>query len=155
MLEILRTETARVQLSLVQHQLGVTDSPQPIPQRAGNFLPLPNQFLHLRIKITNLSRKYSENLSCLLFVIILCTVTPLVFTVDVSMEPAEHTISEGVLTDIPIGRLESGESLEVETALCFLCFGRFDIRTEVRTLGMARGSRAGTGQLTAVVVDGK
>jgi hypothetical protein len=60
MLEILRTEVARVQMSLVQYQPGVTGPPQPVPKKVGKFLPPRNQFLHLRIKVTNLSRMYNR-----------------------------------------------------------------------------------------------
>jgi hypothetical protein len=81
------------------------------------------------------------------------TVTELVFTADLSMEPAEHVIAEGVVTGMPIGRLQSGDSKDIELALCFLCFGRFDIRAEVRILGTDRnGSKAGTTQLIADVL---
>jgi hypothetical protein len=68
------------------------------------------------------------------------------------MEPSEHIIYEGVLSDLPIGRLESGESREVETPLCFLSYGRFEVLAEIRILGGLRiGSGAGIGQLIAIV----
>jgi len=69
------------------------------------------------------------------------------------MEPAEHIISEGILADMPIGQLGSGESGEVDIGLCFLSFGRFDIRVDVRIPGSGHGSKAGTGWLSAIVVD--
>lgn len=68
------------------------------------------------------------------------------------MEPAEQIICEGVLSNVPIGRLEPGETQEVEMALSFLAFGRFEITANVRALdapGME--TTGGAGVLTAVV----
>jgi hypothetical protein len=55
MLEILRTETAMVKVTLVQY---LDDAaPRLLPRRGGKFFPPPNEFLHLHIKVINLSRK--------------------------------------------------------------------------------------------------
>lgn len=63
-----------------------------------------------------------------------------------------HVISEGVLTDQPVGVLGSEDSTEVETALCFLSNGSFTVSAQVRTLETRDGiSSVGSGQLTAVV----
>lgn len=71
---------------------------------------------------------------------------------DLTMEPAEHVIFEGVLAGLSLGRLESGESREVETPLCFLAYGRFEVVADVRTFGIAQPhNKAGLGQLTAIV----
>lgn len=78
--------------------------------------------------------------------------SPLTLTVDLTMEPSEHVIYEGVLGDIPIGQLKSGASYEVETAISFLTYGRFDIGAEVRIAGVPRHERsAGKGELKAVI----
>lgn len=72
--------------------------------------------------------------------------------IDLDIDPADQVIYEGVLTNIPLGHLEPGESREVETAVCFLSLGRFEIRADVRILGASRSQReAGIGQLRAVV----
>jgi hypothetical protein len=65
------------------------------------------------------------------------------------MEPIEHIIYEGILSDVPVGRLERGESREVDITICFLSYGRFEIGAEVQGLGVS--GRAGVGQLTADV----
>lgn len=71
---------------------------------------------------------------------------------DLTLEPSEHVIYEGVLNDLPIGRLESGESREVENGVCFLAFGRFYISAHARIVGVPRAdARAGSGRLTAIV----
>jgi hypothetical protein len=71
---------------------------------------------------------------------------------DLVMEPSEHVVYEGVLADLAVGELNSGECREVETALCFLAHGRFEISAEVRAFQPSRvESRAGVGQLVAIV----
>lgn len=135
MLETLRTETARVQMSLVRYSGDVTDPIEhAVLQMGGKYQPPQNEFVYLRTKVTNLSP------------------SPLVLTVDLNLEPVEHVIFEGIASDIPIGRLQSGESGEVEMALCFLAYGRFEISARACILGaMHPDNRVGNGQLTAIV----
>lgn len=72
--------------------------------------------------------------------------------VDLDLKPAEHIIYEGVISNIPLGQLQSGEARELEMPLCFLSQGQFEIRAEVRILGAARSERPiGGGLLRAVV----
>jgi len=54
---------------------------------------------------------------------------------DFEVNPAEYVIFEGVLTDLPVGRLESGQSTEIVTSLCFLTSGQFEISAQVRGFG--------------------
>jgi hypothetical protein len=73
---------------------------------------------------------------------------------DFTLEPAEHIICDGILSDVPIGRLERGGTGEVEIAICFLSYGRFKIGAEVKSVkGSLHDTRAGVGQLVAVVHD--
>lgn len=68
------------------------------------------------------------------------------------MEPSEHVVHEGVLSELSIGRLESGESLKLDTAVCFLACGRFEISADVRAFDSPRiDARAGIGHLIAIV----
>jgi len=70
------------------------------------------------------------------------------------INPADHVIYEGVLSSIPVGHLEAGDTRELEMALAFLSHGRFDIRAEVRILGAPRSDqKAGVGQLRAEVIE--
>jgi len=76
----------------------------------------------------------------------------LIFTLNLSLSPLQHIIHEGVLTDIPIGRLPSGASQEVETPVAFVSCGRFDIRADVRAYGLpGEASHVGRGHLRALV----
>lgn len=78
----------------------------------------------------------------------------LVLTADLGFDPAEHIIYEGVLSDLPVGHLQSGESREVETPLCFLSYGRFELAAEVRALDLSYAeSRAGFGHLVVDVLE--
>jgi hypothetical protein len=66
----------------------------------------------------------------------------------------EHVIYNGVLSGIPLGHLEPGESQVLETAVAFLSQGRFEVRAEARILGAPRGERmAGVGVFRADVRD--
>lgn len=68
------------------------------------------------------------------------------------MDPSEHVVFEGVLSDMAVGQLESGESRVVEMAICFLVHGRFEISADVKVFNSPRvDSRAGIGNLIAIV----
>ena len=70
------------------------------------------------------------------------------------MEPVDHVVHEGTLTDLAIGRLDEGESKEVEVALCFIAYGYFEIFSQVRAFDASRmDTRSGLGRLTAIVRD--
>ncbi|KAF5391257.1 hypothetical protein D9757_001865 [Collybiopsis confluens] len=128
MLETLRTEQAGISISLANTEVDAA-----IEQRAGKYYPPSNELLYVRLRITNL------------------TGTPLVFTVDMDIEPREHAIFDGVLYDIPVGRLASMESREVEVALCFLCHGRFEIVASARVLDGGDSTGTGSARLIAMV----
>ncbi|KAJ7709879.1 TRAPP II complex [Mycena rosella] len=128
MLETLRTETASIHMSLHRDE---GSEKTPVTVNGGRSYPPPSEFVYLRTKVTNLS------------------LTSLVFTVDFDFQSSQHVIFEGLLRDVPIGRLESGESREVETGLCFLAYGRYEISAEAKVVGFAESK--GTGRLTAMV----
>ncbi|KAJ7452373.1 TRAPP II complex [Mycena galericulata] len=128
MLETLRTETASIHMSLFSY---VDSDNIPVPLNDGKYYPQSSEFVYLRTKVTNLS------------------LTSLVFTVDFDLQASQHLVFEGLLRDVPIGRLESGESREVETGLCFLAYGRYEISAEAKVVGSTESK--GTGQLTAMV----
>jgi len=79
-----------------------------------------------------------------------------VFTLDLEITPSEHVIYEGALTDLPLGRLESGQSEEFQTSICFLASGHFEISAIVRASGEAEveGREAKT-HITAVLGDSR
>ncbi|KAJ4487929.1 TRAPP II complex [Lentinula aciculospora] len=129
MLEILRTEKAGIQLTLVRPG----NPAEPIQHRAGKYHPPCSELVYVRIKVTNLTK------------------STLVFTLDVNIDPREHVIHDGVLCDIPVGRLEVKESREVEVAICFLCHGRFEILASARVLESGTSSGTGSARLIAMV----
>ncbi|KZT09435.1 uncharacterized protein LAESUDRAFT_694916 [Laetiporus sulphureus 93-53] len=136
MLEVLRTETARVKMSL--HCFDEDDALQPVAvdPSGSKYLPPPNGFVYLRTKVINLSP------------------TDMILSVSLSMEPAQYVISQGVLVDIPLGRVAHGESHEIEIPVAFVSRGRFNLSAEVLALGQpASAGPVGRGQLTAVVED--
>jgi hypothetical protein len=56
MLETIRTETARVTMSLVEYDgdSGLTE--KAIIQKGGKYLPRPNEFVYVQTRVINLSR---------------------------------------------------------------------------------------------------
>ena len=150
MVETLRMEIARVELSLFS-----CDSPHGthklIDYHDGKYYPAPQEFVYLCAKIANLSRTsflHVKKLSLTRF----RKAMPQVFTIDLEVDPAEHVIYEGVLTDLAVGQLGGGESKELETALCFIAYGHFEISAQVRVFDTSRiDTRAGLGRVVAIV----
>ncbi|KAG6850996.1 hypothetical protein H0H93_004483 [Arthromyces matolae] len=136
MLETLRLEHAWVQMSLTAYEHPSVEG-RPVNEHEGKFYPPADEFVYLRVKITNTSP------------------TAQVFVMDIDLEPSEHVIYEGVLHDLGVGRLERGESRQIDIAFCFLAKGRFEISAEVRSFEVPRSDscRAGIGHLMAIVRD--
>lgn len=86
------------------------------------------------------------------FDIELYSASPQIFTVELSVDPFNYVIHEGVLTGIPIGRLGSRESYEFDTPVVFTSSGIFNLSAEIRIPSRSgeRG-RFGRGRLKAVV----
>ncbi|KAG6866933.1 hypothetical protein C0991_003849 [Blastosporella zonata] len=150
MLETLRLENAQVQLSLVTYPDSSPDD-HPLVEREGKFYPPADEFVYLRTRITNTSRKCPALLPSKMLTSV--AASSQIFTMGLEMDPSEHIVYEGILTELAVGRLESGESRELEAAVCFLATGRFEISAEVRIFDAPRSEtgRAGIGHLTAIV----
>ena len=79
-------------------------------------------------------------------------VQPLVLTADTAVDPADHVIQEGVLSDVPIGRVGTGEVHEFETPLCFVACGRFRVQVDARAVDSTmRQAKVGFATLKVVV----
>jgi hypothetical protein len=133
MLEVFRLEIAHVSLSL-DSSGNLTE--KDVARAGSRHHPKVNEFVQLRATITNL------------------TPSPLVFTMDLEASPSEYLIYEGVLTDLPVGRLESGESKEITTSICFLTSGHFEISGLIRGFGGTEtDSRVARTHITAILRD--
>jgi len=104
-------------------------------RRGGKYRAPPNEFLFLRMRIRNLSP------------------ANLIFTASTFFEPERHVIYQGVLQGIPLGEIQSGETRELEMAICFVSCGSFELRAQVETLNTPRGELAGSGHVTVLVGD--
>ena len=79
-------------------------------------------------------------------------VQPLVLTVDIVVDPADHAIQEGAQSATPVGRLESDAERELETPLCFVACGQFHVHVAARAIdAAAREAKVGSATLKAVV----
>jgi len=138
MLHALRMDPIYVQMELLQQaddEDGV--SQKVVNRRGGKYRAPPNEFLFLRMRIRNVSP------------------TRLIFTASMFFEPEKYVIYQGVLQGIPLGEVESGETKEMEMAICFVSCGRFELRGQVEILNGARGELAGSGDITVLVEDGR
>ncbi|KAK2466897.1 hypothetical protein APHAL10511_001155 [Amanita phalloides] len=117
MLEAIRMETGQVQLMLVTPN--------------GDHIAHPgrNDFVCLRAVVKNLSS------------------SPSVFVMNLRLEPSEDILYEGVIQNVTLGRLEPGASRKVDTIICFLAYGHFEVLAEVRSVGPDKVSKAGVGHL--------
>jgi hypothetical protein len=72
---------------------------------------------------------------------------------SLTIGPNEHVLYDGVLSDIPVGKLESGEEREVEFGVCFVSEGRFDVRAEAWVVDGAadEDSKVGGGEVRMFV----
>lgn len=69
------------------------------------------------------------------------------------MDPAQHIIYEGILSNIAIGRLGANQTYETEIPVAFVSCGRFDVFADVRTVtDTAKSRKVGRGHLRAVVL---
>lgn len=71
-------------------------------------------------------------------------------TLDLSMEPAQHVLYEGVLSDIPVGSIDVGQSHELELPVTFVSCGRFEAVADAIS-GPPTRSRLARSQLRATV----
>jgi hypothetical protein len=158
MLHALRTDPVHVQMDLLQQEGDEDGAPQMIVNgRGGKFRALPNEFLFLRMRIRNVSRKSRPTFR---FVHDVSsnrrrdrTAANLIFTASMIFEPEKHVIYQGVLQGIPLGEVQNGETRELEMPICFVSCGRFELRAQVETLNAPRGELAGSGHITVLVED--
>ncbi|KIY43410.1 hypothetical protein FISHEDRAFT_53353 [Fistulina hepatica ATCC 64428] len=117
LLMALRTEAARIRMTLIRYNSDEDDDTSTIEQRAGKYFPPANEFVYLRCAVKNM------------------TPSPITCSLDLALSPSEHLIYDGVLSDIMVGELRPDETREVDTALCFLANGGFEISASVRVKG--------------------
>ncbi|KAF9227891.1 hypothetical protein BS17DRAFT_693370 [Gyrodon lividus] len=133
MLNALRTDRARIDLSLVQYGPD-DDSPTTLKHRGGKFIVEPNIIVNVMVKVTNTSP------------------SPLTMTLNLIPGSEDHILFEGSLTAIPLGNVGSGQSKAIEIPLCFLCVGHFELGVEARLPAAPEESgRAGVGRVRAMV----
>jgi len=149
MLNVFKTPTVRIRLSLV------SESGESLPLRARRRHACGvNQFVSLRTQVDNLSGETqrtsafhrTDNYSSF-------TGETLVLALSIALSPVDYVLVEGVLTDIPIGRLGAGESHTLDMGMCFVAQGKFDAVAEARALGSSgTGFRlVGSGESSVLV----
>ncbi|KAG8836757.1 hypothetical protein FRC18_010798 [Serendipita sp. 400] len=133
MMENLKTDPVRVNVTLLQQIEDGEDSREekPIPPINGKVYAQPTQFHIIRCSVFN------------------ATAESKILVLSIAANPLEYFHVEGTLMDIPIGRVESKASKEVEIPVCFVAEGQFEFVAEVRILGDQ--ARSGEGELKVIV----
>lgn len=68
------------------------------------------------------------------------------------MSPSQHVIYQGALTDIPVGRLQTGATQEVELPMTFVSCGDFELHADVHAYNPSKDAiHVGQGCLRAFV----
>ncbi|KIL69772.1 hypothetical protein M378DRAFT_190156 [Amanita muscaria Koide BX008] len=127
MLDALKLETVQVQLTLTAPSIKSQDE---------EFCPRPYEFICLKATVKSLSL-YSN-----------------IFMMNLRLEPSEHVIYDGISQKIPVGRLEPGESREIDTTVCFLAHGYYEVSAEVRLAKGDQTELAGMGFLNVNLSQG-
>lgn len=147
MLKALKTDLTRIDLSLVQ-----CCPEETIVKLSGEkFVVAPNTVVNMVAKVTNTTRM-SYRTRTFWPHVDYASASTLALMLNLSTSPEEHVLVQGSLTDITVGRVESGQSRVVEVPLCFLSLGHFGIAVEARRLGiMGEQRQTGVANLWAIV----
>jgi len=71
---------------------------------------------------------------------------------DIELDPGDAVVHDGVLSDIPVGEIGSGDSKTVTTGLCFIASGTFEVSARLRCAQEAEGASV-RAYITAVVAE--
>ncbi|KAG1715705.1 hypothetical protein ID866_1468 [Astraeus odoratus] len=135
MLNTLKTDLIRVDLSFAREETE-DGSPLLLERRGRKFLTRANTLNKLQVQVTNTNS------------------SALIIMINLSLSPEDHVLFEGTLTDIPLGRIDSGKSKNVDVPLCFLCAGQFEVSAEARKVGVGEniGGQTPVGWTRAIVI---
>lgn len=129
MLEAFKSNVARVDLSLISCDLPQENTID------GRRVWKANEFLKLKVRITNLSCESVLDLDTGSYPRINSPAFAIPLSLTLDLEPSDCLIYEGVIADIPIGRLDEGMTREIEFPICFLTNGHFELVAQVRAVG--------------------
>lgn len=133
MLNAFKADRVYVDMSFI-HPGPEPASSAPLQRSLGTYVAPPNTIVNLRVQLTNTGP------------------SRLAMAVTLLPSSEEKILFEGVLTNIPVGTVEGGQSKAIEIPLCFLCSGKFEIGAEARILGARRESQwAGVSRSCVVV----
>lgn len=156
MLDVLRTDRVTVKLTLPEN--GKNSS------RSQGIATAPvNEFVYLRASVKNQSSKLCSTktfFSFLFFLagtcLIVSTDEELIVALNITIAPGEYVLFDGMMSNVPVGRVKSGETRHMDFGFCFVTEGLFDVRATVAIVTQ-RGSttsRTGEGGLRVLVGKG-
>ncbi|KAI5122948.1 hypothetical protein M0805_006829 [Coniferiporia weirii] len=134
MLNSLRTEDIQVRLSLGEQ--AEKDIKGATNETGRSCLTSPNQHVLVTARVQNLSA------------------TSRVLSLTISIEPAECVVYNGVLKNIPLGRLADGGSVDHQFVVIFVAQGQFTISAQAQSVTVGQGTDVcGTGRLVVIAQD--
>ena len=153
MLDVLRTNRTRLTLAIIDYADQTNGDANDLPSWGGKTTGRPNQFVYLRTTLLNQSREFC--ISIISSFNVYLSADPQILKMNLTLSPSEHVLYEGVQSDIPVGKLNSGEERQVELGICFVSEGRFDLRAEAWLVGydVDENAKAGEGGLRVLVRD--
>lgn len=80
----------------------------------------------------------------------------LIISLNITITPGEYVLFDGMMSNVPVGRMESGATRHMDFGICFVTEGLFDVRATVAIVTQ-RGSttsRTGEGGLRVLVGKG-
>lgn len=128
MLRALQTSPCKLQITLVRQE-----DDNEAPRRGLKHVATPCEFYFIRARVTNNSGmvSHSIDISYLVAHLIPMLASPLSFSL--SYVPAYFGLMDSALFDsslsqVPVGLLASGDSVEVDTGVCFVDSGLFEFK---------------------------
>ena len=150
MLDILRVQPVRVQLAMWSCDRA-EENANILASEDGVYHPPLNELVQLKGIVTNMSCKrriFFRDYT----VPDISSASKMTVTVNVTMDPMQHILFEGILTDIPIGHLDPGQSKTFEFPISFVSCGRFDIAADAMSFDNTLSrTKLAHGRLRAIV----
>ncbi|KAG8937942.1 hypothetical protein FRC00_008884 [Tulasnella sp. 408] len=151
MLRALQTSPCKLQITLVRQE-----DDNEAPRQGLKYVATPCEFYFIRARITNNSGMVSQSidLSSLVAHLVPALASPLSFSL--SYVPAYFGLMDSALFDsslsqIPAGLLASGDSVEVDTGVCFVDSGLFEFKAILQ--GSARNPTGSIDAAFSILVE--
>lgn len=78
-------------------------------------------------------------------------VSDLTLALSITIEPSDFVVFDGVLRNIPFGRISAGKSLDFQIPIMFVAQGQFKFSSQIYAIEVGKEARReGAGSLTVI-----